>query len=58
MGMVTAHLKLLLTPSCSRGWITVPVRERGRDEVGLRQKGRVFEVNLFSALMHEEPSLS
>lgn len=59
VGMVTAHLKLLLlTPSCSRGWSRVPARERGRDEAGLRQRRRGFVVNLFSTLMHEEPSLS
>lgn len=60
VGMVTADLKLVLLtpPSCSRGWITVRARERGRDEAGLRQRGRVFVTSLFSTLMHEEPSLS
>lgn len=60
VGMVTADLKLLLLtpPSWSRGWIAAPARERGRDEAGLRQRGRGFVMSLFSALMHEGPSLS
>ena len=54
MGTVTADLKLLLLtpPSCSRDWITVRARERGRDEPGLRQRGKVFVMSLFATLMH------
>lgn len=59
MRTVSADLKLLLTsPSCSRGWITVRARKRGRDEAGLRQKGRGFVMSLFATLRHEEPFLS
>lgn len=54
VGTVTADLKLLLLtpPSYSRDWITVRARERGRDEPGLRQRGKVFVMSLFSTLMH------